>query len=303
MLARNTLLAGLLSFVLAVLNIAAAAETPTTLNTAAAAVVVESAESRIVGGHIATPHQFPFLFHLEIRLYDGVDVSATYCGASIVSTNYGLTAAHCTTNLLLARGTFGAHHINGTLNGVVEPGSMQLTFGASDFKQHPLYEKAQYKNDISIVHFPSPLVLSSQIQRIKLPHRFQLDSFEGRTATTAGWGVYADLNQPKSDVVRYVDVGVLRNCECANYFGASIQPNILCTSGANKVGACGGDSGGPLFVTDHDSHELRLIGVTSFGVGFGCELSWPTAFTRVTAMLNFITQNTDVVLDTPVLGC
>lgn len=31
-----------------------------------------------------------------------------------------------------------------------------------------------------------------------------------------------------------------------------------------------------------------LVGLTSFGVGLGCEVSWPNVFTRITSYLDWI---------------
>jgi secreted trypsin-like serine protease len=39
------------------------------------------------------------------------------------------------------------------------------------------------------------------------------------------------------------------------------------------------------------------IGVTSFGISFGCEIGWPAVFTRVTEYLDWIAENSDVEIN------
>lgn len=62
---------------------------------------------------------------------------------------------------------------------------------------------------------------------------------------------------------------------------------IVCTSGTgsggNNVGACNGDSGGPL--TIQRNGQSVLIGIASFVSGVGCEAGWPTGFARVTSFV------------------
>lgn len=47
--------------------------------------------SRIIGGYLATPGQLPYQVFLETELPSG----SSWCGASIISADWVVTAAHC----------------------------------------------------------------------------------------------------------------------------------------------------------------------------------------------------------------
>lgn len=47
---------------------------------------------RIIGGTEATSHQFPYLVGITSHVITGIN---GWCGGSLVSTNFVLTAAHC----------------------------------------------------------------------------------------------------------------------------------------------------------------------------------------------------------------
>jgi len=49
--------------------------------------------SRIVGGFIASPNSFPYQIGLMLA-----SSTKPFCGGTIISTKYVLTAAHCTKN-------------------------------------------------------------------------------------------------------------------------------------------------------------------------------------------------------------
>jgi secreted trypsin-like serine protease len=56
-----------------------------------------------------------------------------------------------------------------------------------------------------------------------------------------------------------------------------------------------GDSGGPL--AHFDSNGVpTLIGIVSFGSSAGCELGYPSGYTRITSFLSWIELNSDVVI-------
>ena len=43
--------------------------------------------------------------------------------------------------------------------------------------------------------------------------------------------------------------------------------------------------------------KYRQIGITSFGSGFGCEIGYPAAFTRVASFLEWIETHTGIAID------
>lgn len=94
------------------------------------------------------------------------------------------------------------------------------------------------------------------------------------------WGRFADTSRDLSDVLLYVNVPVLDNTACSPFFGDAVTDKKICSSGANRLGPCGGDSGGPMVVTENGG-RLVQVGLVSFSIGFGCQLGWPTVHTFV----------------------
>jgi len=63
------------------------------------------------------------------------------------------------------------------------------------------------------------------------------------------------------------------------------------------MSTCNGDSGGPLEYLYEDG-KYRQIGITSFGSGFGCEIGYHAAFTRVASFLEWIETHTGIQIET-----
>jgi secreted trypsin-like serine protease len=57
-----------------------------------------------------------------------------------------------------------------------------------------------------------------------------------------------------------------------------------------------GDSGGPL-IYEEDGGNHILVGIVSFGAAAGCELGYPTVFTRVNNFLSWISSNTGISIN------
>jgi secreted trypsin-like serine protease len=229
---------------------------------------------RIIGGREASPHSIPFQAFLEV--YSSSE--GWYCGGSLISENYVLTAGHCGDGARQAQVTLGAHNIQQNEN-------TQEVQTSTDVTVHERYDGDLIINDIAVIKLPRSASLSDAIQPVALP-RSDGDTYTGDTARASGWGLTDGQGNSISPVLNYVDLEVISQRECEDVFG-SLESSILCTSGARGTGTCSGDSGGPLVI------DGTQIGVVSFGVQY-CLSGYPSAYTRVTSFLDWITRNTDV---------
>lgn len=97
-----------------------------------------------------------------------------------------------------------------------------------------------------------------------------------------------------SPVLRFIETEIITNKGCGSYFPGVVQPSNICASGKGGKSSCNGDSGGPLTVNDEGTP--KQVGVVSFGIAFGCALGFPHAYTRITEYLDWIQDNTNVVI-------
>jgi chymotrypsin len=240
--------------------------------------------SRIVGGNIASPHQFPYQVALLVFLSSAG--GTVLCGGSLVNNRMVLTAAHCVDTAVNGTAILGAHFF-GNVN---EPNQRRLPFTAPAVRMHPGWDPSLIRNDIALVRLPSDQTFNAFIRAVTLPNVNQINlDFVGQLGTISGWGRFSDDIPQSSDVLRFVYDTVMTNTLCNVRFPGIIIDSHICVTGTNARGACSGDSGGPLTVPL--GQQTLQIGVVSFGLALGCERAWPSVFARVTSYHNWLNQN------------
>uniref|UniRef100_A0A2H1VCC5 SFRICE_006521 n=1 Tax=Spodoptera frugiperda TaxID=7108 RepID=A0A2H1VCC5_SPOFR len=237
--------------------------------------------SRIVGGSFAALGDLPYQAGLQINLPVGSGVAS----AALISHNRVLTAAHNIND-----GVSNVPSVTVVLGTTTLLGSgVRLTTSA--FVIHENFNLFQFISDIAIINLPSSVQFSNVLAPIALPSGSQLqESFAGDVAIASGFGINPILggagvipNQPLS----YVDLPVISNNECAQFYGSVVRPGVVCTGSTVGKNICTGDSGGPLAV-QRNGNPL-LIGIVSFGAA-GCSGGSPSGYARVTNYVNWINQ-------------
>jgi secreted trypsin-like serine protease len=232
---------------------------------------------RIIGGQEATPHSIPYQAFLEIYS----ESQMWYCGGTLVSQNYILTAGHCGVDAVKLDVILGAHK-------ALQPEDTQLVLTSTEVKVHEEYDGDNIFNDIALVKLPRTISFTSALQPSVLPSYSDINNtYSEVRANVSGWGLTDMYETKPSEVLHYLEMRVTTNKECDDNFNATIIPSMICTSGEDDTGSCSGDSGGPL-VTDGVP-----IGIVSFGVIF-CMPGYPSGFTRITSFLDWIAANSDV---------
>lgn len=115
-------------------------------------------EPRIVGGQPAKAGQFPYQVSLRTRF-----TRQHYCGASIISNRYLLTAAHCTE---------GINSQPALIVAVV--GAVRRHFDGASVKvdkiiRHSEWDRTKLANDIALIRTASEIAFSANVQPIALP--------------------------------------------------------------------------------------------------------------------------------------
>ncbi|EDV35632.1 uncharacterized protein Dana_GF12374 [Drosophila ananassae] len=232
-------------------------------------------EGRITNGYPAYEGKVPYIVGLSFN--DG----GHWCSGSIIGNTWVLTAGHCVNtanHVLIYYGASFRHEAQFT-----------HWVSRSDMIVHPDWND-YLNNDIALIRTPH-VDFWSLVDRVELPsYNDRYNSYAGWWAVASGWG-RTDNDSGMSNYLNCVDVQVMDNNDCRNYFGGYyITDNTICIDTDGGRSSCNGDSGGPL--VSHDGN--RIIGITSFVGWEGCTASKPAGFTRVTGYLDWIRDHTGI---------
>ncbi|XP_037933850.1 serine protease 1-like [Teleopsis dalmanni] len=233
---------------------------------------------RITNGNKASAGQFPYQVGLSITTSGGT----SWCGGSLISQNYVLTAAHCTN---------GATSIAVYLGSTVRTSpTVTRTVSKSNIIQHSGYNSNTLANDVSLLYIAA-VSYTTNIQAIKLPAiASSYSTYAGSYAIASGWGRTSDSSSVSS-TLNYARLPVITNSVCSSTYGSSVITSaVICVSTPSGTSTCQGDSGGPLALES----SKELIGVTSFVSSKGCASGAPAGFARVTSHLAWIKTNSGV---------
>ncbi|XP_074598084.1 uncharacterized protein LOC141852838 isoform X2 [Brevipalpus obovatus] len=209
----------------------------------------------------------------------------TFCGATLISERYLVTAAHCVINRFPSsmRVRLGAYDFSDN----VDPNA--IDYAVKNFRIHGAYDSKSYRNDIAIITLKQEVPISSgAIRPICLPDARR--TFFGREAIVAGWGA-REFGGDASKKLRQVSVPIWNNTACQSSYNLDFINDIYC-AGYPQGGrdACQGDSGGPLMLQGAEG-RWQLVGIVSFGFRCG-QPNFPGVYTRVSSHMDWIAQET-----------
>ena len=234
------------------------------------ALVQAVPEGRILSGHTALRGQFPH----QIFLNRSGDY---FCGGSIISRNYILTAAHC---------IFIHRYRVPTNMFTIIAGSNNINRGfrikVADIIIHPLYEMPGM-HDIALMQLAEPLTFSRDIRPIFLSRS---DPPVGARVVISGYGAINNYKINAKELQwTFVYTRWTESCRRFTHFPI-LWHSAICLDHEIGSGACFGDSGGPLTFNE------ELIGVCSFGDD-DCGSTVPDVYTRVLPYLDWIAEHSD----------
>ncbi|XP_048150461.1 transmembrane protease serine 7 isoform X3 [Corvus hawaiiensis] len=206
--------------------------------------------SRIVGGSNTEEGEWPW----QVSLHFG---GAAYCGASVISKEWLVSAAHCFQGSKLADPRAWRAHL-----GMQMQGRAKFVSAVRRVIVHEYYNSQNYDYDIALLQLstPWPDTMSHLIQPICLPpssHKAR----SGDKCWITGWGQKQEADDEGSAVLQKAE----------------------------------GDSGGPLSCQSNGDGKWFLTGIVSWGYGCG-RPNFPGVYTRVSNFAPWIHKYVPSVL-------
>jgi len=239
--------------------------------------------SFIVGGTEATAGQFPYQVSLQLITTTG---GSHFCGGSIISNGYVLTAAHCAV-------AYAARQVR-AVAGILQldtASDSEQTSNLASYTVNADYNAATIRNDIALAALDTGLNLNSLVAAVDLQDQDDYVA-AGTDCTVSGWGTtYYGIFAPVSNDLLYTVVPVVSDDDCrADYGTLEIADSMLCAGFPDGgYDACQGDSGGPLV----DNDTGKQVGVVSWGNGCA-EPGYPGVYTEVAYFRDWISTNSGV---------
>ncbi|KAF7660261.1 hypothetical protein LDENG_00285290, partial [Lucifuga dentata] len=231
--------------------------------------------SRIVGGDNAEVASSPW----QVMLYKR-SPQELLCGASLISNEWILTAAHCilyppwnknyTTNDLLVR--LGKHNRAKFERGI------EKIVAIDKIIVHPKYNwKENLDRDIALLHLRHPVTFTDHIHPVCLPERIVVKKLmtEGHKGRVSGWGnlreSFSSVSRALPTVLQQIHLPIADQDTCRSSTSISITDNMFCAGykpeDTQRGDACEGDSGGPFVMKNPEDNRWYQIGIVSWGEG------------------------------------
>ena len=240
---------------------------------------------KIVGGTPAPTGSYPWQVSLVVSwISDPSD--GHFCGGSVISNRWILTAAHCVVDL-------EPHHLKVIAGTTVLNGTRGQSRNVNRIllmKQK--YNPQTYNNDIALLQLFKPLTLDGgdkvgTIGAVTIEQENYLFA-GGKKLTVSGWGATEEGGDTVA-TLRYVEVPPVarEDCNSALSYDGAITEKMIC-AGVMSGGedSCQGDSGGPLTGLTEEGLAVQ-VGIVSWGEGCARPRK-PGVYARVSQFRNWI---------------
>jgi secreted trypsin-like serine protease len=245
--------------------------------------------SAIVNGVEASEDVQPWMVGIaQANVEDGY--YAQFCGGTLISSEWVLTAAHCTFDETGA--AFNASDLDVIIGRHQLSSKTGERIQVDQIVRNAAYEATTYHNDIALLHLSRPS--QGAPVTLVLPVRSDLEQ-PTATATVAGWGVTA--SGEATDKLQQAELPIASTAVCQTAYanlGLTLTDNTLCAGYAEGgIDACDGDSGGPLVVRDELTGRWTQIGIVSWGKGCA-QAGLFGVYTRVASFSDWIAGITKI---------
>ncbi|XP_006873847.1 PREDICTED: transmembrane protease serine 11B-like protein-like [Chrysochloris asiatica] len=233
---------------------------------------------RVKGGSNAQEGEWPWQASLKMN-------GKHYCGASLISDRYLVTAAHCFKKSKNPR--------NYTVSFGTRVNPPYMKHYVQKIVIHEDYKPNEHHDDIAVILLTEKVVFNNDVHRVCLPEASQI-FLPGEGVVVTGWGALSHNGEYpvllQKAPVKIIDTNT---CNSKEAYNGLIWDTMICAGYMEgNIDACQGDSGGPL-VYPNSRNIWYLVGIVSWGTECG-QINKPGVYTRVTSYRNWIASKTGV---------
>ncbi|XP_075010554.1 neurotrypsin-like isoform X2 [Calonectris borealis] len=246
-------------------------------------------KKRIIGGNKALRGGWPW--QASLRLKGFRRDTRLLCGATLISSCWVVTAAHCFKRFGVDVRRYllrvGDYH-----TGVKDEFERELP--VEQIVLHRNYWAGSNDNDIALVRMRGReghcLSFNRHVLPVCLPNRKEKSDINRQACIISGWG---DTGKSYSRTLLQGVVPLLPREDCELRYGQKFTNRMICAGNLSedkRVDSCQGDSGGPLMCQRSNGRWI-ILGITSWGYGCGRKDS-PGVYTKVSKYVPWIKKVT-----------
>ncbi len=231
--------------------------------------------SQIVYGTVTSVTNRPY----QVSVTPSTELSGGWCGGTLISSTWILTAAHCVEGYSASQ-----MRVRAGINDLTTSSGQLRT--AAQIVRHPSYNSSTYAYDIALIRVGTAFTLGSTVATAALPNNTTESVLDvnGKSATVSGWGL-TETGAYSNRALREVTIPITpTGSDCG-----SRPSNTICGKYDAGKDSCNGDSGGPLAARYNS--KFYVLGIVSYGPaecrGYG-------VYTRVNGYINWINSYTGV---------
>ncbi|XP_074025717.1 venom protease [Leptinotarsa decemlineata] len=251
----------------------------------------------IVGGTTAGIKEFPHMALIGYQAHPKTPIE-WYCGGSIISHNFVLTAAHC-----FYHNTYGsAKFVRVGITNKTDVSHMQQ-LEVEKLIHYPEYTGQNYQ-DIGLLKLVTEIQMNPYARAACLYTEKMIPNV---LPIASGWGIMEETGNPTDSLMK-VTLEIFPHKDCDKSYErirnetfsvlnkGIVDDWMICAGSTTKIkDTCRGDSGGPLQIIRNDTKDIKcmynIIGVTAFGKPCGIASNQPGVYTRVSHYIQWIEDN------------
>jgi secreted trypsin-like serine protease len=239
----------------------------------------QRAHAAIIGGQPAQPGTFPWMAYV----LDFKGDSAEQCSGTVVAPNLVLTAGHCAEDVQsgAVNEAAGYQVTTGNVDWAAPQAERQVS-GVSRVIVCGCFDRDTTVGDVALLQLSTPTSAPAIALAARPP--------AGTAALLAGWGETHVGQATPVERLQWANTLVQSPQSCEREATPFNPQGEICTidAPARQTGACFGDSGGPLLVSEPSAiGGMVQIGVASH-VYDECTTTSPSVFTRVDAVAAWV---------------